>query len=71
MQVRYQSVSTFPFLLFTVLSQFVTRYDHILKNNTVEGETDEDYLKYHIKVIQLIRADLQRAIEYYDKIFIK
>lgn len=40
-------------------------------NNTLEGHSDEEALQFHIKVIQLIRADLQRAIEMHDKIFIK
>ncbi|XP_059619903.1 protein unc-13 homolog 4B isoform X1 [Phlebotomus argentipes] len=31
--------------------------------------TDEAKLQHIIKLIQLIRSDLQRAIEYYDKIF--
>ncbi|XP_055698353.1 protein unc-13 homolog 4B isoform X3 [Phlebotomus papatasi] len=31
--------------------------------------TDETKLQHIIKLIQLIRSDLQRAIEYYDKIF--
>lgn len=47
------------------------RFEHILNNNFPETETDEDALKYHIKVIQLIRADLQNAIDSYDKLFIK
>ena len=40
-------------------------------NNSLEDHSDEQALQYHIKVIQLIRADLQRAIENHDKIFIK
>lgn len=47
------------------------RFEHILNNNFPESESDEDALKHHIKVIQLIRADLQNAIDNYDKPFIK
>lgn len=47
------------------------RFEHILSNNYPESESDEDALKYHIKVIQLVRADLQNAIDNYDKLFIK
>lgn len=32
-------------------------------------ETDEEKLLYLVKIIQLVRSDLQRAIEYYDKVF--
>nr|XP_031845703.1 protein unc-13 homolog 4B isoform X2 [Nomia melanderi] len=46
-------------------------FDHILNNNSPESDSDEDALKYHIKVIQLVRADLQSAIDNYDKLFIK
>ncbi|CAG5090340.1 Similar to stac: Protein unc-13 homolog 4B (Drosophila melanogaster) [Cotesia congregata] len=35
------------------------------------SDSDDDALKYQIKVIQLIRADLQRAMEIYDRMFIK
>ncbi|XP_015606405.1 protein unc-13 homolog 4B isoform X3 [Cephus cinctus] len=55
----------------TVIQGGVEWFDHILKNNTPESDSDEDVLKYHIKMIQLIRADLQRAIEFHDKLFIK
>lgn len=45
-----------------------------ISENTAEGgkvraDDDEARLQHIIKLIQLIRADLQRAIEYYDKIF--
>lgn len=47
------------------------RFEHITINNSPETGSDEDALRYQIKVIQLIRADLQKAIDYYDKLFIK
>ncbi|XP_033214634.1 protein unc-13 homolog 4B isoform X2 [Belonocnema kinseyi] len=46
-------------------------FDFIMGNNSLEGNSDEEALQFHIKVIQLIRADLQRAIENHDKIFIR
>ncbi|XP_046623999.1 protein unc-13 homolog 4B isoform X3 [Neodiprion virginianus] len=55
----------------TVIQGAEEWYDYVLKNNSADGVEDEDMLKYYIKVIQLIRADLQRAIEFYDKVFIK
>lgn len=47
------------------------RFEHIVNNNSPESESDEDMLKHHIHMIQLIRADLQGAIDHYDKLFIK
>ncbi|XP_025987263.2 protein unc-13 homolog 4B isoform X4 [Solenopsis invicta] len=46
-------------------------FEHVISNNSPDTESDEDALRYHIKIIQLIRADLQKAIDYYDKLFIK
>ncbi|XP_025154207.1 protein unc-13 homolog 4B isoform X4 [Harpegnathos saltator] len=46
-------------------------FEHILNNNSPESESDEDALRYHHKVIQLVRADLQKAMDNYDKLFIK
>ncbi|XP_053984582.1 protein unc-13 homolog 4B-like isoform X1 [Hylaeus volcanicus] len=46
-------------------------FEHIVNHNFPESDTDEDALKYHIKMIQLIRADLQNAIDNYDKLFIR
>lgn len=45
-------------------------FAHISENNsTGSNGTDEDKLQNVIKIIQLVRSDLQRAIEYYDKLF--
>ena len=48
-----------------------SRFDYIVANNNLEGDSDEEALKYHIKIIQLIRLDLQRAMEIYEKLFVK
>ena len=48
-----------------------SRFDYIVANNNLEGDSDEEALKYHIKIIQLIRIDLQRAMEIYEKLFVK
>ncbi|XP_018351184.1 PREDICTED: BAI1-associated protein 3 isoform X3 [Trachymyrmex septentrionalis] len=58
-------------LEYTITQSCTEWFEHILSNNSPETESDEDALRYYIKVIQLIRADLQRATDYYDKIFIK
>ncbi|XP_058798233.1 protein unc-13 homolog 4B-like isoform X2 [Phymastichus coffea] len=46
-------------------------FDYIVANNNLEDDSDEEALKYHIKVIQMIRLDLQRAMDIYEKLFIK
>ncbi|EDW84880.2 uncharacterized protein Dwil_GK12905, isoform B [Drosophila willistoni] len=45
--------------------------EHIIdgSRHTKENETDEDKLQYLIKIIQMVRSDLQRAMEYFDKLF--
>ncbi|XP_057330186.1 protein unc-13 homolog 4B isoform X3 [Microplitis mediator] len=58
-------------LEYSVIQGGAEWFDHILNNNTPESDSDDDALKYQIKVIQLIRADLQRAMEIYDRMFIK
>lgn len=44
-------------------------FQHVIENNTPEDKTEETRLQCLIKIIQLVRADLQKAIEFYDKIF--
>ncbi|XP_011497848.1 PREDICTED: protein unc-13 homolog D-like [Ceratosolen solmsi marchali] len=46
-------------------------FDYIVANNSLKEDSDEEALKYHIKIIQLIRIDLQRAMEIYEKLFVK
>lgn len=58
----------------SVLQEAVTQgasdwFNHIIENNARNDETDEGKLQYLIKIIQLVRTDLQKAIEFYDKIF--
>ncbi|XP_043464815.1 protein unc-13 homolog 4B isoform X5 [Leptopilina heterotoma] len=64
-------VSILQALEYTVIQGGAEWFEYIVGNNTLEGHSDEEALQFHIKVIQLIRADLQRAIEMHDKIFIK
>ncbi|XP_026666615.1 protein unc-13 homolog 4B isoform X1 [Ceratina calcarata] len=66
-----EKLSIMQALEYTVEQGGAEWFDHILNNNFPESESDEDALKLHIKVIQLIRADLQSAIDNYDKLFIK
>lgn len=42
---------------------------HVNELNDSESGSSEDKLQNIIKITQLIRSDLQRGIEYYDKIF--
>lgn len=46
-------------------------FTHILENNAQEKSDmeNEAKLQHMIKLIQLVRTDLQKAIEFYDKIF--
>lgn len=44
-------------------------FDNIVDNDELISEDNEVRLQQLIKVIQLVRSDLQRAIEHYDKIF--
>lgn len=44
-------------------------FDYILEKSPREDDTDESTMLYLIKVIQLVRIDLQKAVEYYDKMF--
>lgn len=44
---------------------------HILDNNECKDKTEESRLQHLIRVIQLVRSDLQRALEYYDRVFIE
>lgn len=41
---------------------------HVNESNDERG-SNEDKLQNIIKITQLIRSDLQRGIEYYDKVF--
>ncbi|XP_044586415.1 protein unc-13 homolog 4B isoform X2 [Cotesia glomerata] len=64
-------VDVMKVLEYSVIQGGAEWFDHILNNNTPASDSDDDALKYQIKVIQLIRADLQRAMEIYDRMFIK
>lgn len=44
---------------------------HILDNNECKDKTEESRLQHLIRVIQLVRSDLQRAVEYYDRVFVE
>lgn len=59
-----------------VLSQAVIQgasdwFVHILDNNECKDKTEESRLQHLIRVIQLVRSDLQRAVEYFDRVFIE
>ncbi|KAF2898858.1 hypothetical protein ILUMI_07316 [Ignelater luminosus] len=44
-------------------------FRYILENNTKQDDTEEETLIYLNKIIQLVRTDLQKAVEFYDKMF--
>lgn len=44
---------------------------HILDNNECKENTEDTRLQHLIRVIQLVRSDLQRAVEYYDRVFVE
>lgn len=45
--------------------------EHVIEANrpTSDQQSDDENLQYLIKLIQLVRSDLQRAMEYFDKHF--
>lgn len=44
---------------------------HILDNNECKDKSEESTLQHLIKVVQLVRSDLQKAVEYYDRNFVE
>ncbi|KAJ3619664.1 hypothetical protein MTP99_005328 [Tenebrio molitor] len=44
-------------------------FNHITENNVQQDVADVGRLQYLIQAIQLVRSDLQKAIEFYDKLF--
>lgn len=44
-------------------------FTHLLENNTAHDDSDDAKLKSLVKIVQLVRTDLQKAIEIYDKMF--
>uniref|UniRef100_A0A1B6MMV1 C2 domain-containing protein n=1 Tax=Graphocephala atropunctata TaxID=36148 RepID=A0A1B6MMV1_9HEMI len=59
----------------TVVEDAVTQaaidwFIHITDHNKPEDNSEKAQLKQQIKIIQLVRTDLQKAIEFHDKLFI-
>lgn len=46
-------------------------FEYVIEGSkqTKTNESDEDRLQYVIMIIQMVRSDLQRAMEYFDKLF--
>ena len=44
-------------------------FDSVIDQNELNSDDNEVRLQQLIKVIQLVRSDLQRAIEHHDKVF--
>ncbi|XP_039754928.1 protein unc-13 homolog 4B isoform X7 [Pararge aegeria] len=62
--------------LHEVLNQAVIQgasdwFVHILDNNECKDKSEESRLQHLIRVIQLVRSDLQRAVEYFDRVFVE
>ncbi|XP_047522353.1 protein unc-13 homolog 4B isoform X3 [Pieris napi] len=62
--------------MYDVLHQAVVQgasdwFVHILDNNECKDKTEDSRLQHLIRVIQLVRSDLQRAIEYFDRVFVE
>nr|CAD7447691.1 unnamed protein product [Timema bartmani] len=47
------------------------RFGHLLENNSPEDSTDESRLKHLIKLVKLAKIDLQKAVEFYEKLFLE
>ncbi|XP_022115122.2 protein unc-13 homolog 4B isoform X2 [Pieris rapae] len=62
--------------MYDVLNQAVVQgaadwFVHILDNNECKDKTEDSRLQHLIRVIQLVRSDLQRAVEYFDRVFVE
>jgi len=44
-------------------------FSHIMENNSANDSCKEEYLNYLIRITQLVRTDLQKAVEFHDRIF--
>jgi len=44
-------------------------FSHIMENNSTNDSCKEAHLNHLIRITQLVRTDLQRAIEFHDRIF--
>ncbi|XP_044262026.1 protein unc-13 homolog 4B isoform X2 [Tribolium madens] len=44
-------------------------FNHIMENNVQQSDSDVGRLQYLIQAIQLVKSDLQKALEFYDKLF--
>ncbi|XP_025408650.1 protein unc-13 homolog 4B isoform X2 [Sipha flava] len=54
-----------------VIQGAVDWYVHVLENNAPDDFTEEGQMKLQLKITQHLKQDLQRAIEYHNKLFIK
>ncbi|CAH1967098.1 unnamed protein product [Acanthoscelides obtectus] len=68
--VTYQDDRTVPTVLNDAVAQGANDWlNHILENNNKPEESNVGKLQNMIQIIQLVRSDLQKAIEFYDKFF--
>lgn len=57
--------------LMKFLFHWLYRHVYILQNNKPHDFTQEGEMKLKLKIIQLFKLDLQRAIDFYNQLFIK
>lgn len=62
--------------IMTTLNDAITQgannwLNHILENNKKADDSGISKLQNLIQIIQLVRSDLQKAIEFYDKLFLE
>jgi len=45
------------------------RFDYVLSNHQPDDQSDRARLSHLIQIVQLVRSDLQKAIEFHAKLF--
>lgn len=58
-------------MMYLAYNFLVFRVVHILDNNRPQYETEEEELKFQFKMIQLLKLDLQKAVEFHNKLFVE
>lgn len=49
----------------------LSRFEQTLTNNISKSDSYEEHLKSMAKIIQLVKSDLQQAMEVYEELFNK
>jgi hypothetical protein len=64
--ISYVSLNT---MKLNITNFLLHRFSHILENNSTNDSCKEEQLDHLIRITQLVRTDLQKAIEFHDRIF--